>query len=93
MRGCDAVNADYWAGYERGLRRAYHGDKFGTVEEHNLWLYLKSDVDESRRLRGLGYRDGLRVTPRGDGTGAVSGTCDGPLDVELRWLITIDVYP
>ena len=52
----------YWEGYQRGLRRAYYGEVFGTEEEHNLWLSLADDeVDESRRERGRGYRDGLAV--------------------------------
>ena len=42
-------SADYWAGYERGLRRAYHGEQFGTEEDHNLWLSITDDVDEARR--------------------------------------------
>ena len=50
---------DYWSGYERGLRRAYHGERFGTTEEHNLWLSQADSDDEQRRERGQGYRDGL----------------------------------
>lgn len=50
----------YWEGYERGLRRAFHGDKFGTAQEHALWLSVVDDgADPSRRERGQGYRDGL----------------------------------
>lgn len=53
---------DYWEGYQRGLRRAYYGEVFGTEEEHNLWLSLADDeVDETRRERGRGYRDGLAI--------------------------------
>ena len=33
--------AEYWTGYQRGLRRAYHGESFGTAEEHALWLGLQ----------------------------------------------------
>jgi len=52
----------YWEGYQRGLRRAYYGEIFGTEEEHNLWLALADDeVDETRRERGRGYRDGLAI--------------------------------
>ena len=29
---------DYYAGYQRGLRRHYHGDQFGTEEEHQKWM-------------------------------------------------------
>jgi hypothetical protein len=50
---------DYWDGYERGLRRAYHGERFGSPEEHGLWLSQADSDDEQRRERGQGYRDGL----------------------------------
>ena len=42
----------YWAGYIRGLRRNYHGDKFGTELEHLKWQSLEDE-------RGQGYRDGV----------------------------------
>lgn len=51
-------NTDYWTGYQRGLRRAYHGETFGTEEEHAQWLAF---VDDSgREDLGRGYRDGLK---------------------------------
>jgi hypothetical protein len=50
---------EYWAGYQRGLRRKFHGENFGTSSEHELWLTLIDDIDESRAERGKGYRDGL----------------------------------
>ncbi len=28
--------SDYWAGFMRGLRRAFHGENFGTADEHEL---------------------------------------------------------
>jgi len=49
--------AEYWAGYMRGLRRRYHGEKFGTEEEHQIWM--TADGDETRRDRSQGYRDGF----------------------------------
>ena len=53
---------EYWIGYERGLRRAAFGDRFGTEQEHELWLTFAADgVDRVRRERGQGYRDGLLV--------------------------------
>lgn len=52
------LRQEYWTGYQRGLRRAYHGTKFGTQAEHKLWMSLIDDPDESREQRGLGYRDG-----------------------------------
>ena len=53
--------ADYWHGYRRGLRRARFGEQYGTAAEHQLWLMLANDTDESRAARGRGYRDGLKV--------------------------------
>lgn len=50
---------DYWDGYRRGLRKRYHGDNFGTIEEHEKWLSLINDRDVSRSERGRGYRDGI----------------------------------
>jgi hypothetical protein len=49
---------DYWQGYQRGLRRRYHGEKFGTDEEHELWMNLHEDLDPARADRGRGYRAG-----------------------------------
>lgn len=48
---------DYWAGYMRGLRRRFHGDKFGTDEDHEKWLSLI--YDETRSEMAKGYRDGF----------------------------------
>lgn len=60
MRGfSDPMMAEYWTGYIRGLRRAYHGEKFGTEEEHEKWLSAVNSLDESRKQRGHGYKDGL----------------------------------
>jgi hypothetical protein len=51
----------YWTGYERGLRRGFYGECFGTDQEHELWLTLEADGDAICRERGLGYRDGLAM--------------------------------
>ena len=54
---------DYWHGYERGLRRGYHGESFGTEQEHELWLTFAADgSDHMRRELGRGDRDGLVAT-------------------------------
>lgn len=58
-RTIDPDRSDYWAGYLRGLRRLYHGENFGTPEEHDLWLSLVDRDDDRSRQRGRGYRDGL----------------------------------
>jgi L-rhamnose isomerase len=51
--------AEYWIGYQRGLRRAYHGESFGTPAEHALWTASADSDDLLRQQRGEGYRDGL----------------------------------
>ena len=56
--------AEYWIGYARGLRRAYHGESFGTAEEHALWSAAADSDDLLRQQRGEGYRDGLQGTAR-----------------------------
>jgi hypothetical protein len=69
---------DYWEGFTRGLRRAYHGAIFGTEAQHVHWLSLAADGgDESSRKRGRGYRDGLAVSNLGaevDGAITVQAT-------------------
>jgi hypothetical protein len=56
--GCDEPGAyDYYKGYARGLRRRYHGDSFGTTEEHNQFMAMKEDP--YRRHVGRGYSDGV----------------------------------
>ena len=36
MQAVESDRAEYWIGYARGLRRAYHGERFGTEQEHTL---------------------------------------------------------
>ena len=51
---------EYWHGYQRGLRRGFQGELFGTNDEHKLWMRLADDgPDLASRERGSGYRDGL----------------------------------
>ncbi len=48
----------------RRLRHHYHGECFGTKDEHLLWINLADDLlDESRRSLGIGYRTGFRGVP------------------------------
>ena len=49
---------DYFHGYQRGLRRLYHGARFGTAEEHARWSALGTG-DDPRVELGRGYRDGF----------------------------------
>ena len=52
---------DYWMGYQRGLRRRFHGETFGTEEEHELWMSSINAEDKQRQERGQGYRDGYNI--------------------------------
>ena len=53
---------DYWHGYQRGLRRAYHGSSFGTAKEHGLFMAMTEDPDTTRAEFGRGYRDGFGLS-------------------------------
>ena len=55
------ARTDYWLGYERGLIRGHRGERFGTDQEHELWLTLAAEGEPALRERGRGYRDGLVV--------------------------------
>ena len=58
---CEIENRpDYWTGYVRGLRRAYHGENFGTTEEHLRFSDAIHSDDVSRAELGRGYTDGLK---------------------------------
>jgi hypothetical protein len=65
LGSADGERGDFWAGYARGLRRGYHGEKFGTDEEHKTWWSLVDDEDVSRQERGQGYRAGFRCATLG----------------------------
>lgn len=58
----DPIRAEWWAGYMRGLRRAHHGEKFGTAVEHELWMSAIDSPDPLRSALGRGYRAGLTLT-------------------------------
>jgi len=47
---------DYISGYRRGLRRHFHGENFGTADEHQMWSEFSDE-------RGEGYRDGFAGKP------------------------------
>ena len=50
----------YWEGYGRGLRRNYHAEEFGTLDDHLLWSSMATDSEnQQRRYRGIGYLVGL----------------------------------
>ena len=48
--------APWFAGYMRGLRRAHHGERFGTQAEHDLWLSAEHSARPATRGAGRGYR-------------------------------------
>ena len=56
-RIASGIEAEWWAGYMRGLRRHIHGEAFGTDEEHRSWLYASGDP--VREARSAGYTAGL----------------------------------
>lgn len=57
----DPVRAEWWVGYMRGLRRAHHGERFGTTAEHELWLSAAQSDDPKRAALGSGYSAGLTL--------------------------------
>lgn len=59
----DPIRAEWWVGYMRGLRRAHHGELFGSQAEHDLWLSATESTDPQRSALGRGYRAGLTLSP------------------------------
>ncbi len=59
----DPVRSAWWAGYMRGLRRAHHGQSFGTDAEHALFVSAENSEDATRAALGRGYLAGLRMEP------------------------------
>lgn len=64
MQAVESDRAEYWIGYQRGLRRTFHGEAFGTEQEHALWMQAADSEDVLRMQRGQGYRDGLKGQSR-----------------------------
>jgi hypothetical protein len=60
----DPVHSSWWTGYMRGLRRAHHGERFGTEAEHDLWFSAAESSDPQRAALGRGYRAGLTLESR-----------------------------
>jgi len=60
----DPARAEWYAGYMRGLRRAHHGERFGSEAEHTLWLSASESTDPMRAALGRGYRAGLTLESR-----------------------------
>jgi len=50
--------AAYWNGYIKGLKRRFHGETFGSRQEHEQWMADIQSEDGQTREHGQGYRDG-----------------------------------
>ena len=59
LQAAEIIGGDYLYGYRRGLRRHYHGERFGTQEEHEQWLNLSGH----QQTMGDAYRDGFAGKP------------------------------
>ena len=57
----DPIRGEWWSGYVRGLRRAHHGEKFGSEAEHTQFMAAADSDDPSRAALGRGYRAGLTL--------------------------------
>lgn len=60
----DLIRSQWWVGYMRGLRRAHHGERFGSHAEHEMWLAAIESSDPQRAALGRGYRAGMTLTMR-----------------------------
>jgi len=81
MQAVDHDRAEFWRGFQRGLRRLHHGEIFGTPDEHVQFLNCR-DGDYRRALQ-TGYRAGFYRNEL---------TIDGPGDVQpLRKLLGLTV--
>ena len=60
----DPIRGEWWVGYLRGLRRAHHGERFGSEAEHAMWFTAVDSDDPSRAALGHGYRAGLTLELR-----------------------------
>lgn len=58
----DPYRIEWWGGYIRGPHRTIHGSRFGTDEEHAVWLSLQDSPDPLRAAAGAGYRAGLELS-------------------------------
>lgn len=56
----DPKQERYWRGYLAGLRKRYHGNAFGTEQEHERWIKAINHRDPMRRMEARGYRDGWK---------------------------------
>ena len=57
LQSVDSDCSEYWIGFQRGLRRLYHGEKFGTDDEHQKFYNCRQG--DYRRTLQAGYRAGF----------------------------------
>ncbi len=67
MKKAEPEREGFWEGYSLGLRRGYHGEKFGTDKDHREWWSMVENDTVDRREGGLGYRAGYRLAKMGYG--------------------------
>ena len=60
----EPVRGEWFVGYMRGLRRAHHGENFGSRAEHEMWLDAADSDDRIRAALGRGYIAGLTLESR-----------------------------
>jgi len=59
MSEIEPDHEDYWVGYIEGLKQAYYGERYKTMQEHDLWRSFINDTDIAQKEKGHGYHDGL----------------------------------
>ncbi|GGB53124.1 hypothetical protein GCM10011607_12040 [Shewanella inventionis] len=62
LTAAKSLNNEYSRGYQRGLRRHFHGEGFGSDEEHEQYMKLGLHGDYRVDI-GNGYRDGFTGKP------------------------------
>lgn len=67
----DTDRADFWRGFQRGLRRLHHGENFGTAAEHDQ--YMNCADGEYRKQLQTGYRAGFYRKQYSAGSGSDIG--------------------
>lgn len=58
----DPLRAAWWDGYVRGLRRAHHGEEFGSEADHERRVLAADSRNVLRAAMGRGYCAGLTLT-------------------------------
>lgn len=76
LRSDTGVQSEWLTGYVRGLRRAIHGEAFGTDDEHTKWLAFSGSANPTHAERGAGYRAGLAREPLDAVTGSTASDAD-----------------